>query len=348
MFPSSRPPTWEDYEFLFSSDLQIGPNSNSMYVGSFQRVGHLQEVELKLQYVHVVYSAFTSVKVVSPDGQILKAGGSKLDSILPEAYQTEPWAAGCCYINPWVDGCCPTGGGKVPVGGADMYSTSTSSNWDVYLLFTPGWDALEMYGLGLSDQSVIGSITFTFDNQHGAPTWSPTSIPLSGLHQHHTNFTYCSLPKHQRVNFHRAIIDYNLDGRNGSLSLYGLEPMFYPRVRLLKLTMVFENPDGSGKINHHATKIFIAASEPHSLNEFHANFEIIEDAWHNHPTSIRLKFMGDRMIGPPQPDGDGNLVWPDGTFADEGTKRVPSHNHLLGCFYFDPKDVSVSTSHTTA
>lgn len=333
--PTPRPNTWEDYELSFPSGTKIGPVFNELVpIGSFDMTGHMEEVQINLYAagsLYGEYSSLSSVFIMSPEGKLLQAGGHSEDTILYDSgvYRTEPWMKGCC-----------TTSGRVPVGGADMFSTPTNATWHIYLAFTPGWDASTYYDgqLSLSEKTISGSVVFTFDTNHGTPTMGPTLVPpLEGIQP--TNFTYCSLPTHQRITFYRASIDYSLQGRNGSLTLTGLEPMFYPRVRLLKLTMVYNNPDGTGKINHHATKIFIAASEPTRIDEFHANFEIIEDAWNNHPTSIRLKFMGDRMIGPPQPDGNGNLVWPDGTIADVGTKKVPSHNHLLGCFYFDPSDV---------
>jgi len=340
--PTTDPSTWEQYEHVIPSGAKIGPVYNGLlHIGTFEKSGQLEEVQLKLYTDNgspSIYSGLTSVFVVSPEGKRLQAGGHKFDYILYDSgvYRTEPWFEGCCL---W--------GGLVPVGGADMFSTPTNTTWNVYLAFTPDWNAENYYNFNedLSEQTISGSVLLKFDVNHGSPTMGPTSVPRLAEEYKPTNFTYCSLPRHQRIVFHRASITYSLESRNGSLSLTGLKPMFYPRVRLMKITMVFNKPDGSGKINHHATKIFVAASEPTRLDEFHANFEIIEDAWNNHPTSIRLKFMGDRMIGPPQPDGNGNLVWPDGTIADEGTKKVPSHNHLLGCFYFDPGDVSTSGEH---
>lgn len=346
--PTFVPATWEDYYHFFPTDKKIGPTFTGLvHVGSFQKDGHLQAVATSLSVNAVgsdewasAYTTLTAIVVISPEGKVLQAGGHFFDEVILES--------GVFKTEPWIDSCC-TSYGVVPVGGADMYSTPTNNTWNVYLAFTPDWDASDVYSsyFTLYEKNVQGYVTFTFDTNHGAPTLSPTPVPpptTSDL-EPPTNFTSCRLPKYQKIKFHRAMIDYSLADRNGSLSLTGLEPMFYPRVRLLKLTMVYDKPDGTGKVNHHATKIFIAASSPTHLDEFHAAFEIIEDAWNSHPTSIRVKFLGDRMIGPPQPDGNGNLVWPDGSIADVGTKKVPSHNHLLGCFYFDPNDVS-TTSHS--
>ena len=332
--PPEMPSTWKEYTLNVPFGTTLGPDFSVASVGTFEARGLVVKVRYEAwdDQEYNIYQKGTSVLIKGPDGKQIQAGGSTSDYCYMDenVFTTFAWSGAWSPFN-------------VHTMGADMYAPSLGQ-FEVSLVYSPGWSASEYWTPVLSTYSsfqIYAQSNIKVWVDEGAhdptvPTLAPTfhpnafpSDPPSGTSGGKTPRQYCSKPRKQRIDFSEAHVSFDMSLRNGELFLSGLDERFYPLVR--KLALTFIHRDGHGvKTNTHATKMYIASTRPDSVSEFHAKFRIVENVWEHPPQEIRIKFMGDIMIGPPQMI-NGHLTWPDGSIAKPGTEKVPSHNHLLGC-----------------